>query len=41
MGAVMPVSIRPGQMALHRMEVPDNCQQAVCIREITAALEAE
>lgn len=40
-GAVMPVSMRPGQIALQRILVPASWQQVVCISEMTAALDAE
>jgi hypothetical protein len=41
MGAVMPVSIKPGQMALTRMLEPTSWAAAVSTRLITPALEAE
>ena len=37
---VMPVSIRPGQMALTRMPVPVSAYDDVCTRLMTPALLA-
>ena len=37
----MPVSIRPGQMALTRTSVPASWNAVVCARDTTAALDAE
>ena len=39
-GAVMPVSIKPGQMALTRTPVPARASAAVCTRLITPAFDA-
>ena len=41
MGAVIPVSIRPGQMALTRTPVPASWNAVVCASDTTAALDAE
>ena len=37
----MPVSIKPGQIALTRTFVPESCCDAVCTRLMTPAFDAE
>ena len=37
----MPVSMKPGQIALTRTPVPESCCAAVCARLITPAFDAE